>query len=218
MHLKVFDKFSLGSLIEKRKKSKPAAEDGQAVEITEIKVRKNGKVNNTDKAAGQLKIPAPEAIVALASDVVPVRPHGPAAELTLEAEDLQAGDHVTLDEVGSDKLARLEEEAKIAGVSAQKAAASRAAPSATAAPQAAAPAAAATVTAAAPAAPEKEDKKEDNKEDADSLNKLFSTQEDEENPLASLINSLPDVSVRELMDDLAEIQRIIKEWRTNGKQ
>ena len=47
------------------------------------------------------------------------------------------------------------------------------------------------------------------------LNSLFSMNEEEENPLAALINSLPDVTVRELMDDLDEIHRIIKEWKPN---
>jgi hypothetical protein len=49
--------------------------------------------------------------------------------------------------------------------------------------------------------------------DGDSLNQLFSQDEAEENPLVNLINSLPDVTVQELMDDLSEIQGIIKEWQ-----
>jgi hypothetical protein len=47
----------------------------------------------------------------------------------------------------------------------------------------------------------------------DSLGNLFSSQEEEVNPLANLINSLPDVSVQELIDDLGEIKGIIKEWQ-----
>ena len=66
-------------------------------------------------------------------------------------------------------------------------------------------------------AEKKEEKKEAKPDDADSLNNLFSSEEEEENPLAGLINSLPDVTARELMDDLAEIQRIIKEWKPNPK-
>jgi hypothetical protein len=54
-------------------------------------------------------------------------------------------------------------------------------------------------------------------ENDDSLNKLFSDQEEEENPLASLIANLPDVTVQELMDDLEEIKKIIREWKANSK-
>jgi hypothetical protein len=46
----------------------------------------------------------------------------------------------------------------------------------------------------------------------DSLDSLFSQDEEEVNPLANLINSLPDVSAQEIIDDLNEIKRIIKEW------
>ncbi len=47
----------------------------------------------------------------------------------------------------------------------------------------------------------------------DSLSNLFSNHEEEVNPLASLINSLPDVTVQELVDDLSEIKSIIKDWQ-----
>ena len=47
----------------------------------------------------------------------------------------------------------------------------------------------------------------------DSLGNLFSSQEEEVNPLANLINSLPDVTVQELVDDLNEIRGIINEWQ-----
>jgi len=49
--------------------------------------------------------------------------------------------------------------------------------------------------------------------DADSLKALFTSEEEEENPLSSLINSLPDISIDELMDDLKEIKDIIRDWQ-----
>ena len=49
----------------------------------------------------------------------------------------------------------------------------------------------------------------------DSLSDLFSQDEEEVNPLASLINSLPDVTAQELLDDLQEIKEIINEQRHN---
>ncbi|MCK4273343.1 MAG: hypothetical protein KAW90_00515 [Dehalococcoidales bacterium] len=49
--------------------------------------------------------------------------------------------------------------------------------------------------------------------DGDSINNLFSDEDEEENPLANLIISLPDVTAGELIDDLNEIKGIIKEWQ-----
>lgn len=64
--------------------------------------------------------------------------------------------------------------------------------------------------AAPPAEAEKETKQED---ESDSLSNLFSNDEEEVNPLASLINALPDVTAQELIDDLHEINEIIREWQ-----
>ena len=49
--------------------------------------------------------------------------------------------------------------------------------------------------------------------DGDDLKNLFSQDEEEEHPLANLINFLPDVSVQELVDDIDEIKSIIREWQ-----
>jgi hypothetical protein len=62
--------------------------------------------------------------------------------------------------------------------------------------------------AAAQAEAKKETKPAD---DNDSFNNLFSNEEEEVNPLANLINSLPDVTAQELFDDLKEIKEIIME-------
>ena len=63
---------------------------------------------------------------------------------------------------------------------------------------------------AAPTETPQEPKLEDSD---DSIKNLFSDDEEEVNPLANLINSLPDVTAQELVDDLNEIQEIIKEWQ-----
>jgi hypothetical protein len=72
-------------------------------------------------------------------------------------------------------------------------------------------------------ATEDEEKDEENKEEPvadlstdssdDSFSNLFSNDEDEVNPLANLINSLPEVSAQELITELEEIKGIIKEKR-----
>jgi hypothetical protein len=67
-------------------------------------------------------------------------------------------------------------------------------------------------SAVAPAEAEKVPPKE---AESDSLTNLFSQEDEEENPLAALINSLPDVTAEELLDDLREIKEIIQEWHNN---
>jgi hypothetical protein len=68
------------------------------------------------------------------------------------------------------------------------------------------------VTHKAAAPEEKEKAEEPPKEDSDdSFNNLFSTDEEEANPLENLINSLPDVTVRELLDDLQEIKDLLQD-------
>jgi len=46
-----------------------------------------------------------------------------------------------------------------------------------------------------------------------SINSIFTDVEDEENPLANLIKTLPEVAATELIDDLTEINDIIKDWK-----
>ena len=46
-----------------------------------------------------------------------------------------------------------------------------------------------------------------------SISNIFNNIDDEENPLANLIKVLPDVAATELLDDLKEINDIIKDWQ-----
>jgi ribosomal protein L12E/L44/L45/RPP1/RPP2 len=147
----------------------------------------------------------------------PVRPHGPAGELTLDAED-QENAGIILDEIEIGAPSKPAEDIKIGVVTGVKAPAikltSITAPTAS---SASSQAAVAVSVAPAPTPAALPEEKKEEKSDDNDLNKLFSTDETEENPLASLINSLPDVTVQELLDDLAEIHGIIKEWRSNAK-
>jgi hypothetical protein len=59
---------------------------------------------------------------------------------------------------------------------------------------------------------EEEKKEEGKSEDSDdSFNSLFADNEEEDNPLASLIESLPDVTASEIISDIAELREIMKE-------
>jgi hypothetical protein len=206
MHIKVFDNLSLGKLGSKNKKDIPATKDTKAAKVAEIEKKMSGKAKKLEKAAEELHELAATKDITKIIDTAPARPHGPAGELEVEPEDQETSAGITLDEVENIDSIKLGEEIKIAEVSAVKVAAAKAAPTA----------AAKATSSPAPAAPV-EEKKEAKPDDNESLNNLFSTNEEEENPLASLINSLPDVTARELIDDLSEIHRIIKEWNPSSK-
>jgi len=71
---------------------------------------------------------------------------------------------------------------------------------------------------AEPKAPENEQKSEPENEpgnegEGDSLSDLFSQEEEEENPLAGLISTLPDVTAKELLDEVQEIKVMLSEWQ-----
>ncbi len=85
-------------------------------------------------------------------------------------------------------------------------------------PKAAPPAAAAAAAATAPATPavkpEPAPKSTGGLADINaSISDIFNNLDDEENPLANLIKSLPEVAASELIDDLKEINDIIKDWQ-----
>ncbi|HTY81770.1 MAG TPA: hypothetical protein VMB24_03220 [Dehalococcoidales bacterium] len=145
-------------------------------------------------------------------DAPPIRPHGPAGELSLDDGGEQNGD-IALDEIsdnpeefkaGEVKNSVIPKEnlsSKQSGFKTSKVGANG---EESGLPSAAAPQPVAAIPEAKAADPGTTD-----------LNSLFSMDEDEENPLAALMASLPDVTARELMDDLDEIHRIIKEWKPN---
>ena len=202
MRIKAFKNFSIGKLRNRDRKDTSGVKDGPVPEIAEIEDKIKEKTGNV-ASRKRLRETLPQAGITPAADDIPVRPHGPAAELTVEPEDLKQDIDLTLDELDDDSIS-LGGEVKISEVGAVTAAPK-------AGPEAAVP---------DPAAPEVklEDTKESQPdENDDSLNKLFSDQEEEENPLAALIANMPDVTVQELMDDLEEIKRIIREWKPATK-
>ena len=219
MHIKVFDNFSLGKLGGKVKG--PPEKDAKAAKMEEKGKKKNGKDKKTADNGGDLNDLAPAGDITKVLDTAPVRPHGPAKELSLDGED-QENAGILLDEVEINDDTKLGGEIKVAEVNAEKAAVLKSnranavspPPAVKAAPAVdKPPAPAATASPPPAAAPATTAEKKDAKPEENDLKNLFSTDEEEENPLASLINTLPDVTVQELLDDLAEIQRIIKEWR-----
>jgi hypothetical protein len=109
------------------------------------------------------------------------KPHGPLGELSVGPEDGLMDVDFNDDAAAGSLTEGSEEEVKLVEVGAE-------------------------VT--APAEAKAEAKPEDA---SDSFTSLFSNDEEEENPLANLINSLPDISVGELLSDLNEIKGIMEE-------
>jgi len=194
-----------------KSKDKPeedaAAEDTITEQIVEMEDKINDRTKNLEETAQQLQELSDEADNADGDKEVLVGPHPPLDELTVDPEDIQADDeeveagpHPPLDELSiepEDKLAEIDdiesdidqpgegaEEIKVVEV----------------------------ISGSEPAVEGKEEPKVEDIGD-DSINNLFSDEEEEENPLANLIKALPDVTAQELVDDLEEIKGIIKEWQ-----
>jgi hypothetical protein len=200
MRIKAFKNFSIGKL--RDRKGPSGVEDEPAPEITEIEAKIKEKTGD-DASRKRPRETSPRTGITPGADDIPVRPHGPAAELTIEPEDLKQDIDLTLDELDDDSISP-GGEVKISEVG-EPASTSKAEP---------------VAGVPDPAVPEVklEDTEESQPdENNDSLNNLFSDQEEEENPLASLIANMPDVTVQELMEDLEEIKRIIREWKPTSK-
>ena len=113
----------------------------------------------------------------------PVGPHGPIGELTVEPQDTLLDEEADVSGLLDESE---EEDVTIVEVTAKD---------------------------ATPVESEEKEKTEEPpKEDSDdSFSNLFSTDEEEVNPLENLLNSLPDVTVRELLDDLQEIRDLLQD-------
>ena len=60
----------------------------------------------------------------------------------------------------------------------------------------------------------KEEEPEEKAED-DATSDFFSSDEDEENPLAGLIGSLPEVTTKELVEEAKQVTTMLREWQGN---
>jgi hypothetical protein len=132
-------------------------------------------------------------------DVEPVGPHAPLLELSLDAEIPADGtDDLPLEDPAGAKDEN-GEPIKLVEFKAESAPAAPPAP--------------------VPATPPVEAKKEPEKKPGGgldlntSIGNIFTDAEEEENPLTNLIKSLPEVAATELLDDLKEINDIIKDWQ-----
>jgi hypothetical protein len=184
MRLKGFE--SLKNLKIGKSKEKPDVETAEAGDTPSaqeagLEEQLNHRTQDLVATEQQLKELSSTMNASEKDEETPPQPHGPLSELTVGPEDEQMDEEID----ASALLGEAEEEVKIVEVGAG---------------------------AAAPAEAEKEPAEELAKEEeSDSFNSLFSQEEEEENPLAALINSLPDVTAQELLYDLQEIKEIMQE-------
>jgi hypothetical protein len=157
-----------------------------ASKIAILEEQVSGKAKELAQAEQQIKN------LTLSTDDTAAQPHGPLGELEVPvASAVGDGGESTPVDTPANPTAGF----KTASVRVGAGAASEAAPSA----------AASTPPAAAAPAPEAQND--------GGFSSIFAMEDTEENPLAALINALPDVTAQELMNDLGEIKDIIREWQ-----
>jgi hypothetical protein len=169
--------------------------------IADMEKRIHIKTKDLEEKAQEIHRLSPKSDNLEPDGEIPGGPHGPLVELTLEADE-KPGDVISLIDIPEDDESEEEEEViKLVEVSAAVLPPAQGIKAPPPEPSAGS---------AEPPKKEEEIKLDDSN---DSLNNLFNDDEEEENPLANLIKSLPDVTARELIDDLTEIKGIIKEWQ-----
>ena len=198
--------FKIGKSKDKTENDAEAAEENAAEQIVEMEEKLNGKTKNLEETAQQLEDLTEDTGEIKEDDEAPVGPHEPLDELILEPEDTNTdgedeavGPHQPLDELTiepEDKLAEIDEDEPETDL-----------------PEGAGEIKVVEVKAGSEPAPEGESEPNTDDLSNDSINSLFADDEEEENPLANLIRAIPDVTANELVDDLEEIQGIIKEWQ-----
>ena len=200
-----FKSFKIGKSKEKPDKDTAEAGDTLTTQITDLEEQVNNKTKELEATEQELKELSDTAKVSEEGEDTPPQPHGPLDELTVTPEDelFDVGEETDIGAL----LGEADEGLKVVEVTAGADAPDEGLKVVEVAAGADAPAEAEKEPANAEAEKEPSTEKED-----DSINSLFNQEDDEVNPLANLVNSLPDVTAQELLDDLGEIKEIIREW------
>lgn len=179
----IFKGLKFGKLLDNIKEKKRSSDD-TIKPIAQLEEQLKDRTKNLKQTEQKLMNLSGKVDDIAEIEVNNIRPHGPIEELSIEPEDALNG--VDSDEEVEDPNANLEEdeeEVKLVETSAES----------------------------EPASPA-ENKTKSNY-DSESLKALFANVDEEENPLASLINSLPEITIDELEEDLKEIKDIIRDWQ-----
>ena len=187
-------------------KEKPGGAPARRIAILEETTNGNGR--SLEELAQKI-----EGLVKGSNGEEGPKPHGPLGELSIVPAESN-GEETT--DVVPEVEAPSPEQVKLVEVNLAKG--SAAAPPAAAAPPVAAVPPAAAVPAPSPAptpapvtAPVAE-AKPGAAPSVEGLNNLFRAEEEEENPLANLIRTLPEYTTHEIVEDLNEIKSIMREW------
>lgn len=209
-----FKSFKMGNPNKKPEEDKAEPDDATVTKVAGIEEKINNKIKDLEKTEQQLKGLSEVSKDPEEGDDALPKPHGPLSELTVETGD-ELLDEDTKEDIGN-LLDETDEEVTIVEVStkAAKATETEKTSSETVNPAETEELNTETAQVAEENEPKQEVETEPEKEDdSNSFNNLFSSEEEEVNPLANLINSLPDVTVHELLDDLQEINEIMQERR-----
>jgi hypothetical protein len=205
MRRKSFKGLSHGKMKEKEKESGVVIEGATAEQLAEMQKRMDGRKKEMEDATKQLRgliVPRePEE-----DEEETIGPHGPIQELTIE--DIPEDDDDLLITPADDEESTDIEEPDLVETTLEATEPESAEGN--------------DLKDLAEVAEEIEDEDEEEKDGekdgldlSDSFDGLFDEEESDENPLANLINNLPDVSAQELIDDIEDIRQIIKEWQQN---
>jgi hypothetical protein len=220
-----FGGFKLGKSSEPIEREKVALDGRPAIQIAELEGVLKNQTNNMKQTEAKLKNLSGKSKNGKDIDDIPARPHGPIGELTLEPE-VDLSDVALIEEEEADgpseittetiKLVELKTEPIPAPAVAKKAKAEVVSPPAVVNKAKTEPVpspAAVKEVKAEPVPPPAAAKEAKVDLSNDSINSLFSQDEEEENLLANLVRSLPDVAASELLDDIKEIKGIIEDWQ-----
>ena len=166
-----------------KEKGKPPVDDAAVTHIAELEEQLKDRTDGLVQTEKRLKNLSDKVNSLGEINVVPELPHGPIGELSIEPVDALVGVDADEEENTKADLEKEPEDVNSVEVEHESKPHSRA------------------------------DKIVKSNLDADSLKALFTSEEKEENPLAGLINSLPDITIDELVDDLKEIKDIIRDWQ-----
>ena len=190
-----FKALKLGKNKEESEEELIETNETTVTQITEMEEQINNKTKDLEETTSKLQ-ELSDTVNETDDDEEKPKPHGPLSELSVEPEDKMMDIDMDINADAS-PLEGTGDDINLVEVGSE--------PTAPAEPK-------------AETATEPEVSTEDNPEisledDDDSFNNLFSSDEEEVNPLANLISSLPDVTAQELADDLKEIKEIIQEWQ-----
>lgn len=196
-----FKTFNIGKADEEPKEEVIETDGTTFTQITEMEEQINSKTKDLEKTTQKLQ-ELSETVSEKKKDDETPKPHGPLSELSVEPEDRMTDIDFDLD-TGTDPDKKTEDDVNLVEIN-----------TASVIPEET-PQVELGAESDEPAQDSKEESQEVNlaEEEDDGFSNLFSSDEEEVNPLANLINSLPDVTAQELIDDLKEIKDIIQDWQ-----